>query len=117
MKSVSIPPRSASSGTFSRWSGPSTKSTKGARCKSFDFSCCATHPATPIFVPRRAFSSRYRPSAEKSLSSAFSRIAQVFTTIRSAPSGASVAAHPARARASPMRCESDSFIWQPKVWM
>jgi len=36
---------------------------------------------------------------------------------RSAPSAASLGRQPARARASPMRCESDSFIWQPKVWM
>src|SRR2546423_2538223 len=44
-------------------------------------------------------------------------MAHVFTSTRSAPSAAALGRQPARARASPMRCESDSFIWQPKVWM
>ena len=44
-------------------------------------------------------------------------MAQVFTNTRSAASAAALGRQPARAKASPMRCESDSFIWQPNVWM
>ena len=57
-KPVSMPPLSASSGTLSRWSGPSTKSRKGARASSFSFSCWATQPATPMRMPFCALSSR-----------------------------------------------------------
>ena len=52
---VSMPPCSARSATRAIWSGPNTKSTNGARRSSCSFSCCATHPATPIRAPREAF--------------------------------------------------------------
>src|SRR3954464_7787571 len=44
-------------------------------------------------------------------------MAQVFTSTRSAASATPAGCQPARVRASPIRWESDSFIWQPNVWM
>ena len=66
-------------------------------------------------VPRRALCSRYRPSAESSFCSAFSRTEQVLSRIRSASSGWGVRDQSRPASASTIRALSDSFIWQPKV--
>ena len=51
----------------------------------------ATQPPTPMITSgRAAFSSRQRPSCEKTFSCAFSRTEQVLSSSRSASAGSSV---------------------------
>src|SRR3989442_11730892 len=73
-------------------------------------------PMTPMTRSGRcALSNRSSPSFEKTFSSAFSRIAQVLTRIRSASASSAVSSQ-LRSRSSPAtRSESYSFIWQPYV--
>ena len=74
------------------------------------------HPMTPMISSGRStLSGASSPSLEKTFSSAFSRIAQVLTRIRSAAAASSVSSY-CRSRSSPAtRSESYSFIWQPYV--
>src|SRR5207253_8800643 len=55
------------------------------------------------------------PSLEKTLSSAFSRIAQVLTRIRSASVSSEVSSQRSSRSRPATRSESYSFIWQPYV--
>src|SRR5207253_1480694 len=77
---------------------------------------CAMHPMTPMISSGlRSLSFRSSPSFEKTLSSAFSRIAQVLTRIRSASSSSWVSSQRFSRSKPATRSESYSFIWQPYV--
>ena len=68
-------------------------------------------PITPMTSSgRRVLSSRNSPSFEKTFSSAFSRIAQVLTRIRSASLSSAVNSHWRSRKRPATRSESYSFI-------
>ena len=83
--------RSTSSPTRAMAGEPKTRSTIGARCWIAPPRSWAMQPITPIRSEGFSrFSARSSPSLEKTFSSAFSRMAHVFSRIRSASAGESV---------------------------
>src|SRR2546427_497355 len=108
--------RSTSSPTRAMAGEPKTRSTDGARRWIALWWSCAMQPITPMTRSGRCvLSRRSSPSFEKTLSSAFSRIAQVLTRMRSASVSSEVSSQ-RRSRSRPAtRSESYSFIWQPYV--
>ncbi len=83
--------RPTSSATRAIAGEPNTRSTYGARSWMRPFCSCAMQPMTPMTRSGRSrFRWRSAPSWEKTLSSAFSRMEQVLSRIRSASSGRSV---------------------------
>src|SRR5919109_3219728 len=95
---------------------PITTSTHGARCWIRPWSVCARQPAT---TTRRSGSLAFKglrwPRLPYSLRSAFSRIAHVFRTTTRASRTSSVGVIPSSRSMPPIRSESCSFIWHPKV--
>ena len=83
--------RATSSPTRAIAGEPNTRSTPGARLRISFLWSCAMQPITPTITWGRArFSARSSPSFENTLSSAFSRIAQVLRRMRSASCSLSV---------------------------
>ena len=97
--------------------GPKIMSTKGARLEIASPSWLATQPPTPILILGLAsLSLRQRPSWWYTLSWAFSRIEQVFSSKMSASASLCVISIPwLSPNKSAIREESYSFIWQPWV--
>ena len=108
--------RSTSSATRAIAGEPKTRSTDGVRRWMALWWSCAMHPITPMISSGlRVLSRRNSPSLEKTLSSAFSRIAQVLTRIRSASVSSEVSSQRFSRSKPATRSESYSFIWQPYV--
>ena len=83
--------RSTSSPTLAMAGEPKTRSTYGARRNTAWFCSAAMQPMTPIIrLGLSALSCLSSPSREKTLSSAFSRMAQVLMRITSAAAASSV---------------------------
>mmetsp|Transcript_3746 Transcript_3746/g.11249 ORF Transcript_3746/g.11249 Transcript_3746/m.11249 type:complete len:212 (+) Transcript_3746:1784-2419(+) len=117
-----LPPRSTwsrSSSILLTWCGPITRSTSGTRLRSCSPSCVATQPATTTFrsVPSFCFLLACSPSAEYTLTSAFSRMLHVLYTSTFASFGSVEFEYPIFSSTPAMRSESAIFIWHPKVWM
>src|SRR2546426_3442715 len=95
---------------------PTTTSTHGAFRWISPWSFCARQPATTILRSGRRSLSGFRcPRFPYSLLSAFSRIAHVLSTITRASDASSVGDIPSDSSRPPIRSESCSFIWHPKV--
>ena len=108
--------RSRISGSLPMASGPKTKSRYGTRASSFSFSCCATQPPTPSSAPALQL---HRPVAPERGEHLVLGLLADGAGVEDDEVG--VLGHGRRpvadvASDSPMRSESLTFIWQPKVW-